>query len=168
VFTPEQISALVLQKMKVTAETYLGKTVTDAVVTVPACQSCCFLICFLILEWKIDFNDAQRQATQDAGKIAGLNVMRIINEPTAAAIACEKIFSLHIFDLLVFADGLNRSIGEKRTEFVSRNGSGCESREQDKNREDNSDVRSFSLFLLKSSHFSSVLTSVAALSTCRF
>ncbi|CAN2533968.1 MAG TPA: molecular chaperone DnaK [Methylosinus sp.] len=69
-FSPSQISAFILQKMKETAEAYLGQTVTQAVITVPAY-----------------FNDAQRQATKDAGKIAGLEVLRIINEPTAAALA---------------------------------------------------------------------------------
>ena len=69
-YSPPEISGFVLQKMKQTAEDYLGEEVTDAVVTVPAY-----------------FNDSQRQATKDAGKIAGLNVLRIINEPTAASLA---------------------------------------------------------------------------------
>jgi molecular chaperone DnaK len=69
-YSPSQISAFILQKMKETAENYLGETVTQAIITVPAY-----------------FNDAQRQATKDAGKIAGLEVLRIINEPTAAALA---------------------------------------------------------------------------------
>jgi len=70
VFTPPEISAIILAKMKADAETYLGEKITQAVVTVPAY-----------------FNDAQRQATKDAGKIAGLEVLRIINEPTAASLA---------------------------------------------------------------------------------
>jgi heat shock 70kDa protein 1/2/6/8 len=86
-FTPEEISSMVLIKMKEIAESFLGKEVTDAVVTVPAY-----------------FNDSQRQATKDAGTIAGLNVIRIINEPTAAAIAygldqkSEKERNILIFD----------------------------------------------------------------------
>src|SRR5687768_16594661 len=68
--SPQEVSAIILMKMKQTAEDYLGESVTEAVITVPAY-----------------FNDSQRQATKDAGRIAGLSVLRIINEPTAAALA---------------------------------------------------------------------------------
>ena len=85
-FSPQEISAMVLQKMKADAENYLGEKVTEAVITVPAY-----------------FNDAQRQATKDAGKIAGLDVKRIINEPTAAALAYgldnEKEQKIMVYDL---------------------------------------------------------------------
>ncbi|MFG1697026.1 molecular chaperone DnaK [Nonomuraea sp. NPDC049309] len=85
-FSPQQISAFVLQKLKQDAEAYLGEKITDAVITVPAY-----------------FNDAQRQATKEAGQIAGLNVLRIINEPTAAALAYgldkEQDQTILVFDL---------------------------------------------------------------------
>ncbi len=109
-YSPAQVSALILQKMKQTAEDYLGEEVTDAVITVPAY-----------------FNDSQRQATRDAGRISGLNVLRIINEPTAASLGyglekgteeCIAVFDLGggTFDISIL------EIGDDVFEVRSTNG----------------------------------------------
>ena len=114
-FSPQEISAMILQKLKTDAENYLGEKVTDAVITVPAY-----------------FTDSQRQATKDAGRIAGLNVKRIINEPTAAALAYGMDKELEHQKIMVFDLGggtFDISIieiadvdGEKQFEVLSTNG----------------------------------------------
>src|SRR5690606_24217650 len=117
-YTPQDISAMILQKLKIDAENYLGETVTDAVITVPAY-----------------FSDSQRQATKDAGKIAGLDVKRIINEPTAAALAYgldkeggdRKIAVYDLgggpFDMSIIE--IANVDGEKQFEVLPTNGDRC-------------------------------------------
>jgi molecular chaperone DnaK len=109
-WTPPEVSAKVLQKLKKAAENYLGETVTEAVITVPAY-----------------FNDAQRQATKDAGRIAGLEVKRIVNEPTAAALAYgldkkkDEIIAVYDFGGGTFDISI-LEVGENVVEVISTNG----------------------------------------------